>query len=156
MICLVVYIRVFWGTSQPKPTTPPPPKKTQKRSTLKTLLIFQEMELSSSNIKKILIFPKIEPCTSQPKPKKAPKIVHPEKNSLYFRNWIFLALILKKILIFSQKESFPYISENGTLHFSVQARKIKNNPSGEKFLYFRKRKPRKKFLYFLYFRKRNF
>ena len=47
---------------------------------------------------------------------------------------------LKKILIFSQKkafliflkESFFYISKNGTLHFSAQARKIKNNPPGEK------------------------
>ena len=75
----------------------------------------------------------------------------------------------KKILIFSLKksfsyifsrESFCYISRNGTLHFSAQARKIKNNPPGEKFLYFRKRKPRKNFSYFLkrklflYFRKR--
>ena len=66
------------------------------------------MELSSSNITKVLIF-------SQK----------------------------KASLIFSQKESFSYISDNRTLHFSVQAREIEKNPSGKNFLYFRRRKSRK-------------
>ena len=52
------------------------------------------------------------------------KKIHPQKNSLCFRKWNFLTLILKKSYIFS-KESFSYISGNGTLDFSSQARKIK-------------------------------
>ena len=65
--------------------------------------------------------------TSHPNPKNIFK--NPtKKNSLYFRKWNFLALILKKILIFSQKKAFLIISQkkvfpvsqNGTLHFSVQ------------------------------------
>ena len=50
----------------------------------------------------------------------------------------------KNSYVFS-KESFSYISGNGTLHFSTQARKIKNNPPSENFLQFRKRKPPKNF-----------
>ena len=38
--------------------------------------------------------------------------------------------------IFS-KESFSYIPGNGTLHFSAQAPKNKNNPPQKYFLYFR-------------------
>ena len=115
--------------------------------------------------------------TSQPKSKK-PEKIHPEKNSLYFRRWNFLALVLKKFYIsgneplhfmvstlklfpkkishiFSEKKTalkkflmLSYTSENGSLHFSAQARKIKEiNP--EKILsYFTKRKPCKKFLIF--------
>ena len=106
----------------------------------------------------------MEPCTSHLNPPPPPKIKKnsSEKKSLYFRGWNFLALIFKKSYIIS-KESFSYISQNGTLYFSVQARKIKNNPLGEKFLYFRKRnfqssKSEKKPLLkcFLYFRKFNF
>ena len=37
----------------------------------------------------------------------------------------------------------------GTLHFSAQARKIKNNPPRENFLYFRKQKPWKNLFHFL-------
>ena len=101
------------------------------------------MELRTSNIKKILIFLEIKPCTSglgpqnflikkfviffpkKPCQKKffyifsrKPVIFrkwNPEKSSLYFRKWGFLALILK----------ISYISRNGTLHFSAQARKMK-------------------------------
>ena len=76
------------------------PKKILKNPLPKKLLIFPEMELSSSNIKKI---------------------------------------------IFSQKKS--YISENGTLHFLAQNRKIKKRCTPKKT------KPSKKFLYF---RKHNF
>ena len=60
------------------------------------------MELSSSNIKKILIFsqkkvflifPKMEPCTFQPKLEK--KKIHPEKNLIFQETET-----PKKILIF--------------------------------------------------------
>ena len=35
--------------------------------------------------------------------------------------------LLKKILIVTKKKAFSYISENGTLHFSAQAQRIKNS-----------------------------
>ena len=41
-------------------------QKTRKNSPQKKFLIFQEMELSSSNIKKILLFPEMKPCTFRP------------------------------------------------------------------------------------------
>ena len=74
------------------------------------------------------------------------------KNSLYFRKWNFLALILKNTSIFS-KESFSYISEHGTLHFSAQARKIKKIHPEKAFLILQEMETRKNYLYF---RKRNF
>ena len=62
----------------------------------------------------------MEPCTSQPKPKKT-KNIHLKKKSLYFGKRNFLALILK--------ESFSSIFSNETLHFSLPAHKIKEiNP----------------------------
>ena len=108
--------------------------------------------------------------------KKKIKTIRPEKNSLYFRKWNFLALILKNLLhffIFQEKETrkkisyisgngnpkrVPYISRDGTLHFSAQASKLEKKISSEKsfyifgkwnllvltlriFLHFRKRKP---------------
>ena len=103
--------------------------KTKKNPPLKKFLIFPKMELSSSNINKILafpqkkaflIFPEIEPCTFQPKleNKKNP----PGEHFLYFRKQkprqIFLDILKRKL-----------------------------------FLYFRKRKPRN---FFLHSRKRNF
>ena len=60
---------------------------------------------------------------ASPSPKRIKKI-HLEKNSLYFRKWNFLALILKNSYIFS-KESFSYISGNEAKYFSAQAREIK-------------------------------
>ena len=48
-----------------------------------------------------------------------------QKNSLYFRKWNFLVLVLKKIPHIFSKENLYYISENGTLQFSGQALKIK-------------------------------
>ena len=67
------------------------------------------MKLSSSNIKKILIFPEMKPCTFWPTPSKSfAKKTHSEKISYIFST-----------------ESFSYISGNGTLYFSAQARKIK-------------------------------
>ena len=62
----------------------------------------------------------MEPCTSQPKPKKT-KNIHLKKKSLYFGKRNFLALILK--------ESFSSIFSNETLHFSLPTHKIKEiNP----------------------------
>ena len=52
------------------------------------------MELSSSNIKKILIFPKTEPCTSQAKPPQKTKKRSTRKNI--------------------HSKNIPYISGNGT------------------------------------------
>ena len=66
------------------------------------------------------------------------KKVNPEKNSLFYRKWNFLPLILKtfqetetlkKLLIFQEMELF--------------------SPPRENVSYLRKRKPRKNFLYFL-------
>ena len=64
--------------------------------------------------------------TSQPK-LPITKRIHPPKNYLNFRKWIFLA-VTSRILIFSQKEAFlmfSYFSRNGILRFSAQAQKIK-------------------------------
>ena len=81
------------------------------------------------------------------------------KKSLYFRKWNFVALILKKKLLYFSKESFSYIS--------AQARKIKKHSAPRKFLMLRKKMGLsdsniKEFLIFqeteifLYFRKRSF
>ena len=67
-------------------------------------------------------------CTPSPLKKFTPKI------SLYFQKWDFLALIII-IKKFFSKESFSYISGNGTLYFSTQAQKIKKS-STRKFLIF--------------------
>ena len=107
--------------------------------------------------------------TKKPKKSKKPEKIHPEKNSLYFRKWNFLALILKKFFYFRKWNLalsglnphdfslkipglkkfliFSYISGNGNLHFSIQAQEIKK--AIQPFLYFRKEKLRKNFLYFL-------
>ena len=59
------------------------------------------MELFSTNIK-VFTFPEMKPCTSQPKPPKNPK------NSLHFRKWKILALILKKFLYSLKRKLFLY------------------------------------------------
>lgn len=46
------------------------------------------------------------------------------KNSLYFQKRNFLALIIRKFL-YTLKESLSFISDNGTIQFSVQVPKIK-------------------------------
>ena len=69
---------------------------------------------------------KPSPAPPPPLKKSTPKI------SLYFQKWDFLALIIIIKIIFS-KESFSYISGNGTLHFSTQAQKIKKS-TARKFL----------------------
>ena len=87
----------------------------------------QEINLTTS-----LVLLRATWTTSQPEPKKKKKKKKnpPEKNSLYFPKWNFLALILKKFFIFS-KESFSYIFSNKTLRFLLQARKIKEIHPGK-------------------------
>ena len=55
---------------------------------------------------------------------------------------------IKKIWYFL-KERFSYIFSNETLHFSLQARKIKEIHPENNFLHFRKWKQRKNVLHFL-------
>ena len=69
------------------------------------------MELSSSNIKKILTFSEMKPCAFRPQPSK----FFPKKCLIFFpKN----TRSQKNCYIFS-KESFSYISRNGALHFSA-------------------------------------
>ena len=86
------------------------------------------MELSSFDIKKklyflkrklFLYFRKWNPALSKPKPKN-------------FRKWNFLALILKKKIMFSQKKAFFYIFSKNISHISF-------SKAFQKSLYFRKR-----------------
>ena len=95
------------------------------------------MELSSSNIKKILIFsqkkafhifPEMEPCTFQPKLKN--KKIHPEKISHTSGN----GNPEKTYHIFS-KENFSYISGNGNPKKSLI---VQETETLKTFLYFRK------------------
>ena len=90
------------------------------------------MELSSSNIKRLLIFSYISRNgTFQPKLENNKKI-HRKKISFASGKWNFLTLILKISYIFS-KESFSYILQNG-------------NP--EKILIFQETETLKNFVYF--------
>ena len=69
------------------------------------------MELSNSNIKKSYYISRNGTLHFlRPSPKKNQKN-SPEKSSLYFRKWNFLALMLKN----------SYIYKNGTLHFPAQS-----------------------------------
>ena len=60
---------------------------------------------------------------------------------------------IKKILVFSQKKAFFVFSQGKAFIIFPEMEpctfQSKHNPSGEKFLYFRKWKLRKSFLYFL-------
>ena len=99
--------------------------------------------------------------TSQPNPPPPPKKKSPpEKNSLYFRKWIFLALILKKFLYslkrklflyFLKRKLFLYFQKRNPALFRTSS-KNKRNPPRENSLYFRKWKPQngnsKKLLFF--------
>ena len=139
------------------------------------------MELSSSNIKKILIFPEMKPCTSQPKHQKTKTFYH-EKNPSCFRKWNILALILKEFLYFLKRSLFLYFLKRKLFlcfrkwnpALFTPSSKNQRNPPRENLLYFRKRNPLKNLLHFLkrkrflcsrkreprkkslYFRKRNF
>ena len=68
------------------------------------------MELASSNIKKILIFPEKKPCTFHTQP----LTFFPKKN-LHIFSYRHRS---EKISYIFSKESFSYISGNGTSHFS--------------------------------------
>ena len=59
-----------------------------------------------------------------------------QKKFLTFPEMELSSSDIRKNLIFTQKEAFFYISENGTLHFSAQARK-------KLHIYLRKRRPQK-------------
>ena len=84
------------------------------------------MELSDSRIKKVLIFSQKKFFLSfrkwnlalfKPKLQKQKKI-HPEKNSLYFGKWSFLALIFKNFLYFGKwksRKKFLIFQETETL-----------------------------------------
>ena len=90
----------------------------------KVFLIFWEIKLSSTKLKKLVIF---EEGTFQPqkKKKKKKKNTH-RKNFLCFKKWKFLASSSENSYIFS-KNKFSYISRR-----NLQSLKNKN------FLYFQK------------------
>ena len=110
--------RATWWTFQPKVSR----NKTNLR--WKKFLVFQKMELSSSNIKKLLIFsqkkaflifPKKEPCTFQIKLKKI-------KQSTPRKFLIFQEMETpKEFLIFSQYKAFLIFWKMETLkkHHSI-------------------------------------
>ena len=89
------------------------------------------------------------------------KKIYPEKNSLYFMKWNFLAVILKNFRNRKPRKKFLIFDETETLKRILVFWEMELfSPPRENFLYFRKRNPRKNFLYllkrklFLYFRKR--
>ena len=100
----------------------------------------------------ILGLPGSLPIANTPKYKK----ISLPKKFLTFAEKELCSSNIKKILIFSQKKPFLIFSQKKAflifleMHFSVQAQKIKKNPPRENFLYFRKRKPRKKLPYISY------
>ena len=90
-----------------------------------------------------------------PSPKS--KKIYREKKSLYFRKWKFLALILKKVLIFPEMKPYSFRSQpskffakKNFLHFFVKKPALKRFFIYflKKPLVFSKRKPRKKILTF--------
>ena len=102
--------RAISHTSQPKPKKkkkkkiPPPPQKKN--------LIFQEMELSSSNIKIILMLTEMKPYTFQ----------HPTSKHFTKENLLYF---LEKIHCVFSKEIFLYFSRNGTHIFQSKLKKSK-------------------------------
>ena len=89
----------------------------------KVFLIFWEIKLSSTKLKKLVIF---EEGTFQPQKKKKKKKNPIRKNFVFFNKWKFLASSLENSYIFS-KNKFSYISRG-----NLQSLKNKN------FLYFQK------------------
>ena len=102
------------------------------------------MELSNSKIKRFFIFSQKSPQQFSAQVQKRKKI-HPPKNSLYFRKWNFLALILQKFQETKTRKKSPYISENGNPKkasyilengtFQPKLKKTKK-PASKKFLIF--------------------
>ena len=94
--------------------------------------------------------------TFQSKPKKQKKST-PKKNSLYFRKWNFLTLILKELFFFFQKKLFLYFLKINFFFFFrtwnpvifTPSSKNNVNPPRGNLLYFRKQKPPKNSLYFV-------
>ena len=114
-------------------------KKKKKTIRLeKKFLYFRKRSFLARNIKKILIF-----CQ-----KEAFLIFAGIKKFLTYPETQLWSSNIKKIWYFL-KERFSYIFSNETLHFSLQARKIKENNPENNFLHFRKRKQRKNVLHFL-------
>ena len=89
------------------------------------------MELSSSNIKKILIFPEMKPCIFRPEPSK----FFPKKPAL------------KKFLILSQRKAFLIFPEMEPCTFHPKLEKQKKSTQ-EKFLMLHETETPKKFLVF--------
>ena len=110
-----VYIRAIWRTSilglEKKIK-----KSTQKKCSYfekwnflaliwKKLLYFLEGKLSLYFGKcNLLVFPNMEPCNSQPNPKKSKKLHR--KKILVFPKMVLCRPNVKKIIIFSQKKAF--------------------------------------------------
>ena len=87
-------------------------------------------------------------CTLHSKPQKT-KEKTPEKNSLYFQKWNFLAQIFKNFLLFPKRKVFLYFWKRNPAIFSPSP-KNKRTPPQENLLYFRKPKtPQKNFMCFL-------
>ena len=73
------------------------------------------MELASSNIKKILIFPEKKPCTFHTQP----LTFFPKKIYIFFP----IDTVLKRFLIFSQKKAFLIFPEMEPLTFHSKLEK---------------------------------
>ena len=137
---LVIYIRVCWRIC-PQVWAP------KRNPRWKTFPVFWETELSSNNIKKELYLRKYNPTLPSSRPKKTKKI-HPAKNSLYFRKWDFVTLILKRFLYFLKTKPFLQFQKwNATLSTPSPPRPLpppspqKRTQPGKINLYFRKQKP---------------
>ena len=130
-----------------------PSSENKKESTHQKFLTFQEMEFSSSNIKKILtfsqkkpflIFPEMESWTFQPKLEKKKKERKSRRENL-FRLILtdFLYFLKRKLFIYSGKrkprKNSLYSKKRNFLTFqeiAFQAWKKKKNPLWRNFLYF--------------------
>ena len=104
-----------------------------------------------SQKKASLVFPKTEPCTFYSKPK---NFKNPQEKDFSSPNIFFISpetehssSSIKKISHIFPNKSFSYISENGTLHFSVQSLKIKELHNGKIYYALGNGNPRKS-LYF--------
>ena len=91
----------------------------------------------------------MEPFTFQPHLEKIKKI-YPEKDSLYFRKWNFLALILKKFRKRKPRKFFLYFLKRKLFLYFWKWKPWKNPPyisGSETFLYFRKHKLLKSYIF---------
>ena len=95
------------------------------------------MELSSSNIKKYFLH--FEKCNFPVQAQKEKKI-HLPKNPLYFAKWNFIAVILKKLIIFPEMKHCRFQSQPSKFFIKkTHSEKISFVSSKEMlFLYIRK------------------